>query len=809
MPWGRVFSRIPPSQRRPLALLAVVFCVVSFLFALNLVALKIESGARAYATGNSLWAAAQKDAVFHLERYADTGNSADWEAFRKRLAIPLGDRRARLALDQSPPDLVAADAGLRAADNNPADISMLIRLYRYFSWEPHFAHALDAWRKADQYILELQSIGDQIHAEVSSTSPDSVRMQQFISQAHAANIALRPLEERFATALGDAGRWITQVLLVAMLAVSFLVFALGAYLVRRVTAASFESEARLRATFEHAALGIAHVGLDGRWLSMNDRMAEILGQPREMLVDQPFANFTHPEDREPSKEAMRRLASGEEDALQLRKRYLRADGSTVWTNVNSTLLRDIHDRPLYYITIVEDVTEQHRLAEKLTHQARHDALTGLINRAEFENRLQAAIETTRIDDDHGGLCFLDLDQFKVVNDTWGHLAGDALLQQVANLIRMNVRNNDTLGRLGGDEFGLLLQACPPEAALAVAEKIRTALEEFQFTWEGDSYRVSVSVGVAMFDAKTEDVDQLFAAADAACYAAKAAGRNAVRLAGRERNVMPRQHTLRQRAADVRSALEEERLLLAWQPIVPVARVSAPWKRFEVLLRMRTEDGDILPPARFLPTAERHGLNRQLDRWVLRSALMQLASAPESISGLEMLSVNISSATMSDATAVDELRTLIAESGVEPQLLCLEISETAAISNMAAAVRFLDKVHEIGCITALDDFGSGAVSFRYLDSLPVEQVKFDGLLVRDIDTDPVHETIVRAMNDIAHAMNKKTVAKYAERPPVLARLRKLGVDMVQGHAIGAPELFADLVSGASELAAGKKDEFSAN
>ncbi len=791
MHWGRFLSRIPRAQRRPLALFALLFAVVLLLLALNFLALKIESGARAYATGNSLWASAQKDAVFYLERYAESGDPSDWQDFKARLEVPLGDRNARLALDRDPPDILAARRGFRAGDNAAADIPMLIRLYRYFSWEPHFQRAITIWRNADTYILDLQHIGDEIFAARNAQPDQHGRIHQLVQRARAINVAVRPLEDRFAAAVGTTGRWITEVLLVTCIGISAIVFILGAYLMRRMTAATFEAEARFRATFEHAALGIAHVSLDGCWLSMNRRMADILGERRASLIGRSFAESTHPDDAGRSEAVMRDLIDGDETALQLHKRYLRPDGSVVWANINTTLLRDIDDEPLYYITVVEDVTEQHRLAEELSHQARHDALTGLINRAEFEKRLEAAIDNARIDNDHGALCFLDLDRFKIVNDSCGHLAGDALLQQIANVIRDNVRSNDTLGRLGGDEFGLLLQSCPADAAQAVADKVRSAVENFRFIWNGETYRLGASIGVAMFDNRTTDVDALIHTADEACYEVKAAGRNHVRMARAPCQGAGPEHG--DRAGGLRAALEEGRCLLMWQPVALATRSSPPWRHVEVLVRMREEDGRILAPMHFLPLAQRQGLSEALDRWVVTTALAQLATSAALRDSLECISINLSESTLGNQALATELADLITASEMDAHQIRFEISEQAAVANMVATRDFMDVLTSAGCSFALDDFGGSSASYRYVASLPVTEVKFDDLVTRDVDTDPVHETVAGALNEIAHAMGRSTVAKRVERTPVLARLRRLGIDRVQGHAICQPMLFADLAA----------------
>lgn len=798
MRWIAALARIPPQHRRPLALIGVMFVMILLLLAITYGVVSFNSAARAYIVGNGIWSKAQKDAVYHLTRYVDTKDSSHWHQFRESLAVPLADRRARLAMNREELDWNATASALRAGQNHPDDIPSLIRLYRWFYWEPHIARAIEIWKDADVYIVELRELGRMVHEDIEAGRMTEARQRTLMRRLERIDTSLRPLVDRFSSVLGEAARWLHTVLLWVLLAAAAAILALGAWVVYRITARTFEAEQRFRATFEHAGLGIAHVGLDGQWIRVNRQMCDLLGYSRAELLGMRFYDITHPADRDASDRIADRLLEGEADRLEVTKRYLRRDGRAIWADLTATLLRDINDRPQYFITLVRDVTEEKRLSDELSYRARHDALTGLINRYEFERRLGRAVDRVRLEKTESVLCFLDLDQFKLINDTCGHMAGDALLQQLGPLIRSCVRSNDTVARLGGDEFGILLEACPLETAQRTAEAIRRAIADFRFSWHERSFGLGCSIGLVAFSnelaSASLDQQRLMSVADTACYEAKEAGRDQVHVAEVEGQVI----NLRQNEMDwierLQRALDEDRLFLVWQPIHVLAAEGESASRFEILVRMRTPEGDIVSPGRFLPAAERYGLAQALDRRVLSLALAWLEDNRRARPELDWVSVNLSGSTINRPGETQRLLEMIEEADVEPEQLCFEITETEAIANLHSAMEFMQGAARLGCRFALDDFGSGVSSFGYLNTLPVDYVKIDGVFVRDMDDNPVHDAMVRSINEIAHSMGKETIAEYVETGAVAEQLREMGVDCGQGFALGYPVAIGEKESG---------------
>lgn len=778
------------NKRRELLLLtAVLLTTVLLLFCLMVAAMQITSGVRGYTSGESMWSKAQKDATFYITEYADTGDEEDWDEYRKYIAVPLADRRGRLALEDASLDSETqyriAYNGFLEGGNDPKDIPMMIFLFRWFAWEPHFAKAIDIWRRADAYILATRYAAEAVRTEHLGNTPNPRRLSELKQIIHDHDYELRPLEDEFSRVLGEAAHWVQNALLLTMLFASIILLVIGVWLNRRITAERFAAEAHLRATFEQAAVGMAHLSLDGHWLEVNDRLCRMLGFSAARLTDMRVLDVVHPDDVAAYQQHIKSMQDNHADTLNFEKRLVCADQEIIWTNVNTRLLRDIRGNPLYFFSVIEDVTESRHLSERLSHQASHDALTDLINRYEFERRLRQAMRRAEVEGVTNALFFLDLDEFKIVNDTCGHVAGDEMLKQISSLIRSCIRNNDTLARLGGDEFALLLEACPAESARKLAEKIREAIREFRFHWEGQVFNLGVSIGVVPFDAEQQDIDGLMSAVDTACYAAKEAGRNRVHMAEPGDPEVGRHLIAMQWQQRLRDALDNERFFLAWQPMLKLGDPASVERQFEVLLRMRDETGQVIPPGEFLPAAERFGIIREMDRWVLETTLNWLTAMPDRLDSIDHVSVNVSGVTMNDEGFTEDVIRLLDKHAIPAGKLCLEITETAVITNIAAAQAMMETLNERGCRFALDDFGRGVSSFAYLNSLPVDCVKIDGAFVRDMDTNPVHAAMVRSINDIAHAMGKQTVAEFVETSTVCDMLAELGVDFAQGYGIGRP------------------------
>jgi diguanylate cyclase (GGDEF)-like protein len=424
---------------------------------------------------------------------------------------------------------------------------------------------------------------------------------------------------------------------------------------------------------------------------------------------------------------------------------------------------------------------------RLVYQASHDTLTGLINRREFEQRLERALLSALQQDREHALCYMDLDQFKVINDSCGHVAGDEMLRQLALLLRANLRERDILARLGGDEFALLLENCSIEDALQVADSFRAEVQRFRFKWEDRIFAVSMSMGMVAINRDSGSAASLLSAADAACFVAKDRGRNRIHLYESRDLDLARHRGEMQWVTRIHRALEEQRLQLSWQEIRPADGVSGAERHVELLLRMRDEDGNEVLPMAFIPAAERYSLMPVLDSWVIEET-MRLCKRYLS-SGQErhcLFAVNLSGASLKDPAFRQTLLTHLQENPAMGPHLCFEITETAAIGNLAVVNEFIDAMREFSCRFALDDFGSGLSSFTYLKNLKVDFLKIDGAFVRDIASNPVDRSMVEAIHRIGHQMGLRTVAEYVESDQALALLRQIGVDYVQGNGIHCPE-----------------------
>jgi diguanylate cyclase (GGDEF)-like protein/PAS domain S-box-containing protein len=433
------------------------------------------------------------------------------------------------------------------------------------------------------------------------------------------------------------------------------------------------------------------------------------------------------------------------------------------------------------VIVFHDVTSERRLKRALAWQASHDALTGLINRREFDNRLHGALLSAQRGEGAYALLYIDLDQFKVVNDTCGHQAGDRLLREITGVLQTRVRTTDTMARLGGDEFGVLLEACSLDQAKRIAENVRQAIRDFRFVWGATTLSVGASIGIVEIRADTENVASIMSAADIACYAAKDAGRNRIHVyeAG---GVSPR-HREMYWVARVTRAAEDQRFELYYQPIVALTG-AAPRDFYELLVRLRDDGGTLVPPAEFIPAAERYNVMSVIDRWVLAQAIELLRARQGRGAALPLLAVNLSGTSLNEQSFVDFVLQSVSEPAIAAAL-CFEITETAAVTSLANARYLMSELKGRGCRFALDDFGTGVSSFVYLKTLPVDFLKIDGQFIHDVATDPVNRSMVEAIGKVGRALGIATVAEWVESEAVLDELRRIGVDYAQGFHIARP------------------------
>jgi diguanylate cyclase (GGDEF)-like protein/PAS domain S-box-containing protein len=437
------------------------------------------------------------------------------------------------------------------------------------------------------------------------------------------------------------------------------------------------------------------------------------------------------------------------------------------------------------VMVFHDVSKETRLFRQLSYQASHDPLTDLINRREFENRLVNALDGIRSNPDAThALLYIDLDQFKVVNDTFGHTAGDALLRQLAEIVHTKIRSTDVLARLGGDEFGILLERCSEQRAIEVAESIRVAVEGYRFEWKESFTTIRCSIGVVMVNTENADVAGLMSSADVACYSAKDMGRNQVHLYKDSDASM--RHEEMKWVSRISSAVEDDRLELYFQPIIGIGKSNGAVRgHYELLLRMRDENGKLVGPDQFIPAAERYNLMSTLDRWVIREALSKLADRDAEGEARYTIAINLSGTSLSEDRFIEDVIRELKSQQLPHGAICFEITETAAISNLSRVVHFMQTLKKLGCKFSLDDFGSGLSSFTYLKNLPVDYLKIDGQFIRNVVDDSVDESMVKAISSVGHAMGIETIAERVETKQVLEKLGALGIEFAQGYYIARP------------------------
>ena len=601
---------------------------------------------------------------------------------------------------------------------------------------------------------------------------------------------------------------------------------------QQTEAALRDSEAKFRSIFEGAAIGIELVDMEGYTVAMNQALVRMLGYSQNELCGMSFKEYAQPanmpascdltQESPPAKRyyyQMEKHYLGKDrqilwdrDYYQIEKRYLRKDGQLLWCRATASLVRDTEGKPQFGIRMVEDITERkqalkalrqyqehleqlvgERTAEltqanrQLLWEATHDKLTGLINRREFEQRLQEAVSGAKLQNQHHILCYLDLDRFKIVNDTCGHAAGDELLRQVSALLQNRVRQTDVLARLGGDEFALLLYKCSLEKAVQVAEALQENIQNFRFVWEDKTFTIGVSIGVVAIKADSYSLESVLNQADAACYAAKNSGRNCVRVYASEDTELVACEL--QWVARINNAMAENQFCLYCQPIVPIACSQTTSQHYEILLRLTDSQGKDIPPLAFLPAAERYNLMPTIERWVIRTLFAMLSQDSGEIRSGTLYTINLSVASVNDDDFIKFLQEQFVNFQIPPQIIGFEIPETVAVTRLSKVTQLFQDIKALGCSFALDDFGSSMSTFTYLKHLPVDYLKISGDLVKNIADEEISYAMVDAINQIGHVMGIQTVAKFVANDKTLAKVRDIGVDYAQGDAIAAPRMLS--------------------
>jgi diguanylate cyclase (GGDEF)-like protein/PAS domain S-box-containing protein len=470
--------------------------------------------------------------------------------------------------------------------------------------------------------------------------------------------------------------------------------------------------------------------------------------------------------------------------------FLRPDGRHIAVSETAAPIRNSAGEITGVVLVFRDVSRERQHAAELSYQASHDALTGLINRREFERRMTRVLSSPTAGETRHALIYLDLDQFKIVNDTCGHAAGDELMRQVSGLLQHRLRQGDTLARLGGDEFGVLLEQCNDEHAVRIAEELRDSINKHPFISQSRSFSIGVSIGLVSFASQTFTLAEALSAADTACYMAKEKGRNRVQIYHPDDADLSTRKGEMEWVSRIQNALEQKRFCLYSQDIAPVAGTSLHGKHMEVLVRMLDENGKIVSPLSFIPAAERYNLMPTIDRWVIHTAFSRLAQLRKSgqWGPNDLCAINLSGASLGEESTLTFIIKEFQQFSVPYSNICFEVTETAAISVIAKAAQFMQELRKLGCKFALDDFGAGMSSFAYLKHLPVDLLKIDGSFVKDMATDPIDAAMVEAINHIGHVMGKQTIAEFVENDEVLVQLRRIGVDFAQGYGIAKPAPF---------------------
>ena len=793
-------------QKRTLGtprLLGIVWpfiAVVLFQALLGGVSLYTLSAVRGYVAGESLWSKSQKDAIYYLNLYADSRDESIFGKYQQAMAVPEGGHELRVALDSEPPDREAARRGIIKGGNHPDDVPSLIWLYLNFRHFSYLEIAIDRWIEGDAYLVQLDEVAREMHERIIHNQATDADMARWKARIFAINEGVTPAAKAFSDALGEGSRVILRWLLFTNLATALGLIALALLRTHKLLAQRHAFADALQLEKERAQITLQSIGdgvittdVEGAIAYMNPAAEALTHWKAAQAVGLPLAALFNLLDENAQADGFSliehilsgQLSGSSEHAMLIQ----RLDGSTVSVTLVGSPIHTA-GKVSGTVLVLHDMTQERQYIANLSWQATHDALTGLANRREFEFRLeQALLNLTRQPGRHA-LMFLDLDQFKLVNDTCGHAAGDELLRHICALLQSGLREGDTLARLGGDEFGILLENCSPESSEKIAETLRQTVQNLHFVWKGRPFVTTVSIGVVHVAQNPTTLESLLRAADMACYMAKEKGRNRVQLYHVDDSELSLRFGEMAWVQRLHMALEENRFCLYAQEIATLGHVETGGGHVEILLRLHDEAGRMILPNSFIPAAERYGLMTSLDRWVVENVFKIIAQciAQQHEAPMAMCAINLSGITIGDDDFLIFLRQQFVIHRIPPEMICFEITETSAISNLASAIKFINELKGLGCYFSLDDFCAGMSSFAYLKHLPVDFLKIDGSFVRDMLDDPINRAMVEVINHIGHVMGKRTIAEFVETPQIEQALLEIGVDYAQGYNIERPQLF---------------------
>lgn len=793
-------------QKRTLGtprLLGIVWpfiAVVLFQALLGCVSLYMLSAVRGYVAGESLWSKGQKDAIYYLTLYADNRDQKTFLKYQSAIAVPQGGHELRIALDRPNPDLAAARQGILKGGNHPDDVSSVIWLYLNFRHFSYLEKAIELWTVGDGYLVQLDDLAQEMHRDILANQATSADIHAWKERIIAINDSVTPAAKAFSDALGEGSRMILRLLLITNLATALGLIALALLRTRKLLAqrhafadALQVEKERAQITLESIGDGVITTDVDGAIAYMNPAAESLTHWKAAQAQGLPLAALFNLLDENAQAEGFAliehilggQLTGGSEHS----KLIQRLDGSTVSVTLVGAPIRSA-GKVSGAVLVLHDMTQERQYIANLSWQATHDALTGLANRREFEFRLEQVLHGIGRQQSGHALMFLDLDQFKLVNDTCGHAAGDELLRHICALLQSDLREGDTLARLGGDEFGILLENCPPLVAEKIAESLRRTVQNLHFVWKGRPFVTTVSIGLVHISHIPTTLETSLRAADMACYMAKEKGRNRVQVYHADDSELSLRFGEMAWIQRLHMALEENRFCLYAQEIAALGHTEAGAGHIEILLRLHDEAGRIILPDSFIPAAERYGLMTSLDRWVVENVFKLIARCMIERPGrpMAMCAINLSGITIGDDDFLSFLREKFNAYGIPPSMICFEITETSAISNLGSAIRFINELKALGCFFSLDDFCAGMSSFAYLKHLPVDFLKIDGSFVKDMLDDPINRAMVEVINHIGHVMGKRTIAEFIETPHIEQALLEIGVDYAQGYLIERPQLF---------------------
>lgn len=784
---GNPLTTKPYKWRRWLFISAVAVQLI-----VAIASILLMSSVRVVVSGESLWSKGLYGALMHLQRYAEVGTPQEYVDFKTALSIPLGVGRARESLDTGTPDYQTMHSGLLDGENHPEDIDGVIKVLPWVWHMPALAPTIDIWRQGDAYVLALQTLGNNIYARRNTGNPVSAKeVEEWRKSISNIKNTVMPLAKQFSASLGERSRYLGNLLLLVNVVTALLLSALYWVSVQRAIAESNKAYGKLEVERQRSGITLAALGDGVLTLDMQQRIryanpsvSRLLDIPlghllgRSVVEVLPFAPeiIAKHENQKPIP-GLHKPTDGNVHWIQ------RVEQENVAVRISITALEQDNGHA-GTVLVLHDVSQEQNYMRMLVWQQSHDLLTGLDNRSTFEKYLQKTLGKQQ-----ATLLHLNLDHFKMINASYGHAAGDEILRQVCQQLRLALRESDVLARIGGDEFAVLLSHCQPHAAMQTAERLRKSVHDLNVQWRQHNLHTGVSIGVVHIDPNhpNGDPQTLLSMSESACKHSKESGRNRITVYNPFNRIFQRYQGDMEWVQRLRSSLENNQFTLMAQTVYPLKTHGKGMNgvHFEVLLRLQDGPGKLILPSEFISIAERYDLMPHIDRWVVRNTLKLLKMHLSEGANISTCAINLSGASLGDSELLEFIRHNILEQGVAAEKLCFEITETSAIASMDSAISMIDELRKLGCRFSLDDFGSGMASFKYLQQLPVDYLKIDGSFVQDMLKNPSNYAMVDAIHHIGHVMGKHTVAEFVGDSATFDALMAMGVDYAQGYYIAPP------------------------